>query len=117
MFNFDLFSSQWHKPFKGLIEKYTKPGLVLRGFRHREGLSQAQLAKRVGSSQQVISRMERGELVICREMACQLSQALNITPYKARHEHNDPDPLVPYHYGQDTAIQGEYEALDDRYNG
>jgi transcriptional regulator with XRE-family HTH domain len=36
-------------------------GLVLRGMRLRAGLSQRELAERIGSTQSAIARMEKGE--------------------------------------------------------
>lgn len=42
------------------IKKYGKAGLALRGARFREGLSQKELAKRYGITQENISKMEMG---------------------------------------------------------
>ena len=54
---------------------------TLRAYRHREALTQAQLAKLVGASAQNISDMERGRRVIGKDMAQRLGAALN-APWK-----------------------------------
>lgn len=57
------------------------PDSVLRGARYREGLTQAQLAARMGVKVSHISEMERGKRSIGKEMAKRLAKALN-TNYK-----------------------------------
>ena len=57
------------------------PGVVLRGLRHREELTQAELAGIIGISQRHISEMEKGKRPIGKEMAKRLAKALN-TQYK-----------------------------------
>ena len=54
------------------------PGLALRGARYREGLTQAQLAQRVGVPQRHISEMENGKRPIGKAMAQRLGLALGI---------------------------------------
>lgn len=44
------------------IWKVAKPGDVLRRTRQRSGLSQEALARRAGTTQAVVSRIERGEI-------------------------------------------------------
>jgi len=56
-------------------------GNALRGARTREGLTQAQLAERVGAKIHHISEMENGKRPIGKEMARRLAKALN-TSYK-----------------------------------
>jgi len=56
-------------------------GNALRGARTREGLTQAQLAERVGIKIHHISEMENGKRPIGKEMARRLAKALN-TSYK-----------------------------------
>ena len=53
-------------------------GNALRGARTREGLTQAQLAERVGVKIHHISEMENSKRPICKEKAKRLSKALNI---------------------------------------
>jgi ribosome-binding protein aMBF1 (putative translation factor) len=50
---------------------------VLRGARYREGLTQKQLAAKVGVKVSHISEMERGKRPIGKEMARRLAKALN----------------------------------------
>ncbi|MHC1713844.1 MAG: helix-turn-helix transcriptional regulator [Solidesulfovibrio sp.] len=57
------------------------PASALRGYRHRETLTQAQLAKLVGVSKQNISDMECGRRTVGKEMAQRLGAALN-APWK-----------------------------------
>lgn len=58
------------------------PGKVLRGARGLAGLTQAQLAAKVGAHKSHISEMERGVRTIGKDMAKRLAKALNM-PYKA----------------------------------
>jgi len=57
------------------------PANALRGYRHREALTQAGLAKLVGVSKQNICDMERGRRNIGKDMAKRLGTALN-APWK-----------------------------------
>ena len=61
------------------IAKYKKAGLALRGARYREGLSQKELAKRTGISQENISKMENGQRPIGEKVAKKLAKALHIS--------------------------------------
>ena len=49
--------------------EYTKPGLILRGIRIREGYSQEEFAKLINVSQANLSKMELGKRSIGKEMA------------------------------------------------
>lgn len=60
------------------IAKYKKSGLVLRGARYREGISQKELAHRSLISQDNISKMENGLRPIGKTVAKRLAKALNI---------------------------------------
>lgn len=71
-------SIEWKKLASERIDKYGKAGLALRGARVRESLSQKQLAKLTGISQENISRMENGKRAIGLSVAQKLSLALNI---------------------------------------
>lgn len=48
---------------KNLDEKYSQAGALLRGTRHREGLSQAVFAKKLGITQGDLSKMENAQSV------------------------------------------------------
>ena len=64
--------------FKDLDEKYTRPGVALRGARGKEGLSQGELAKKLNIPQGNLSKMENGKRSIGKSMAKRLSKILNI---------------------------------------
>lgn len=59
----------------------SSPGAALRGYRHREALTQAELAALAGVSKQNISNMENGRRVIGKDVAQRLGKALN-EPWK-----------------------------------
>ncbi len=71
-------SISWEKLAKDDIAKYGKAGIALRGARYREGLSQKELAKRTGISQDNISKMENGKRSIGEKVAKKLAKALRI---------------------------------------
>lgn len=58
------------------------PSMCLRGLRTREGLTQAELAEKLGVKQHHISEMENGKRPIGPEMAHRLEEAFG-TSYKA----------------------------------
>lgn len=72
---------EWEVLAKERIEKYKKSGLVLRGMRYREGISQKDLAKKTGISQNEISKIENGKRTVGEKVAKRLAQALN-TDYR-----------------------------------
>ena len=71
-----LFAQQWLYPFPEL-----GPGDVLKGARDREGLTQTELAAKIGVKPHHISEMENGKRSIGKDMARRLAKALN-TGYK-----------------------------------
>jgi DNA-binding XRE family transcriptional regulator len=58
------------------------PGMVLRGFRGRDGMTQDELAKKLGITQNRISEMESGKRPISRRMAEKLGAIFEV-PGKA----------------------------------
>lgn len=68
----------WEELAKDRIAKYRKSGLALRGARYREGLSQKELSKLTGISQDNISKMENGKRTIGEKVAKKLANALHI---------------------------------------
>ena len=66
--------ASWKNAFPGLIEN--EPGSYLAGARHREGLTQRQLAEKSGIPQRHISEMETGKRSIGKENARRLATAL-----------------------------------------
>ena len=71
-------SIAWEELAQDRIAKYKKSGLVLRGARYREGLSQKDLAKRTGITQENISRMENGQRAVGEKVAKKLAKVLRI---------------------------------------
>jgi len=71
-------SVAWEELAKRQIEKYTRPGLALRGARLKEGLTQAKLAKKLRVPQYNISKMENGTRPIGKKMAMRLGKALKV---------------------------------------
>jgi len=65
----------WKDSFPGLQENET--GAYLAGARHREGLTQRQLAEETGIPQRHISEMENGKRPIGKENARKLATVLN----------------------------------------
>lgn len=70
----------WEDLAKERIAKYKKSGIALRGARYREGMSQKELGKRTGISQDNISRMENGKRAIGEQGAKKLAKVLSIDP-------------------------------------
>lgn len=67
----------WEVLAKERIEKYRKSGLVLRGMRYREGLSQKHLAEISGITQNEISNIENGKRTVGKKVAEKLAKVLN----------------------------------------
>jgi len=73
----DLGSRVFSLRKKEEIAKYGEGGLVLRGLRVREDLTQRQLAELIGVSPHHISEMENNKRPIGKEMAKRLAKALH----------------------------------------
>jgi DNA-binding XRE family transcriptional regulator len=71
-------SVPWEELAKDRIGRYKKAGLALRGARYREGLSQKELSKKTGISQENISKMENGRRTIGEKVAKKLAKVLQI---------------------------------------
>ena len=68
----------WKILAKDRIEKYKKAGIVLRGARYRENLSQKELAKKSKVRQEDISKIENGKRTVGERVAKRLARVLNI---------------------------------------
>lgn len=68
-------TTQWKTAFPDLLAN--EPGTYLAGARHREGLTQSQLAETSGIPQRHISEMENGKRSIGNENARRLGTTLN----------------------------------------
>ena len=55
--------------FSDLTQKSGEPGVLLKGLRYREGLSQIEFAKKLNISQNNLYAMENGRRVIGKELA------------------------------------------------
>lgn len=67
----------WEILAKERIEKHSRAGLVLRGLRYRENLSQKELAKRSKVTQNEISKIENGKRSVGEKVAKRLAAALH----------------------------------------
>ncbi len=71
-------SISWREAFREGIEKFSEIGLVLKGGRHKAGLTQKALADQVGVKPHHISEMEHGKRSIGKNMAHRLAEILNV---------------------------------------
>lgn len=55
-------------------------GAQLRWLREEQGLSQEELARRIGSHRPIISRIERGEHGLSLESVCRIAAGLGVDP-------------------------------------
>jgi DNA-binding XRE family transcriptional regulator len=68
-------SIPWREAFPEF--KDNAAGTVISGYRHREGLTQTQLAELIGIPQRHISEIERGKRVIGKDRARKFAEALH----------------------------------------
>lgn len=66
------------KFFAAYEKKYTKPGMLLRCLRIREGYTQEEFAQLINISQANLSKMELGKRPIGKEMAKRIAKAFDI---------------------------------------
>lgn len=71
-------ATPWEVLAKDRIERYKKAGLVLRGARYRENMSQVKLAKLSGVHQNEISKIENGKRNVGEKVAKKLAKPLKI---------------------------------------
>lgn len=64
--------------FNHLIEKSGASGVLLKGLRYREGLSQVQLAEKLNISQANLSAMENGKRNIGKELAKRIADLFGL---------------------------------------
>lgn len=64
--------------FGDLIDEHSEPGLLLKGLRHREGLSQIEFSKILNITQTNLSAMENGRRPIGKEIAKRVAEKFDI---------------------------------------
>jgi DNA-binding XRE family transcriptional regulator len=64
--------------FKNLTDRYGKAGALLRGIRIREGLTQIEFAKLIGTSQANLSSMENGTRPIGKNKAKVIAEKFDV---------------------------------------
>ena len=62
-------SIPWREVFKDRIEKFTEPGLMLKGYRYKADMTQKEVAEELGISQHRISELENGKRAVSKRMA------------------------------------------------
>lgn len=71
-------SIPWREAAKDLIAKYTETGMLIRGGRHKAGLTQKELAKKIGVLPHHISEMEHGKRPVGKKMAQKFGEIFNV---------------------------------------
>lgn len=67
--------------FKNLDKKYGKTGVTIQGLRFRDGLTQKNLAQKLGIHQTHVSQIENGKRVVGKNLAQKLAKVFN-TDYR-----------------------------------
>lgn len=71
-------SIPWREAFEEGVEQFSEIGLMLKGGRHKAGLTQKALADQIGVKPHHISEMEHGKRPIEKNMAHKLAKIFNI---------------------------------------
>ena len=71
----------WRDVAKKEINKYSEPGVMLKGCRYKKNITQVQLSKALDVQQNHISEMENGKRSIGKEMAKRFADFFN-TDYR-----------------------------------
>jgi len=64
--------------FAEIEQEYTKAGVLLRGTRHREGLTQIEMAKKINVTQADLSKMENGRRPIGKIIAKRIEKIFGV---------------------------------------
>lgn len=64
--------------FANVEKQYTKAGVLLRGTRHREGLTQIDIAKKLQITQSDLSKMESGKRPIGKVIAKRIEKVFGV---------------------------------------
>ena len=79
--NFEVEANEpgsYREPVQDILDRDSEPGVALRGARVKEGISQTELASKLGIPPSNISEMESGKRPIGKKMAKRLSKALTV---------------------------------------
>lgn len=71
-------SVSWREAFKDGIEQFSEIGLMLKGGRHKAGLTQKALADQIGVKPHHISEMEHGKRPIGKNIAHRLAKIFGV---------------------------------------
>lgn len=71
-------SIPWRKALNEGIEQFSEIGLMLRGGRHKAGLTQKELSEKIGVKPHHISEMEHGKRPIGKKMAQRLAEIFDV---------------------------------------
>ena len=72
----DITASEWYQN----MQKKSNPGATLKRYRKRAGMSQTELADKIGVVKQNISGMENGSRGISKDMANKLAEVFQVSP-------------------------------------
>lgn len=64
--------------FANIEKEYTKAGVLLRGARHREGLTQVEMAQKINITQADLSKMENGKRSIGKNIAKRIEKLFGV---------------------------------------
>ena len=76
--NTEVISADESETLRKLDSKYTRAGACLQGARIKEGLTQVELAEKLGIPQTNLSKMELGKRPIGKKMAKRIASILNV---------------------------------------
>jgi ribosome-binding protein aMBF1 (putative translation factor) len=68
----------WREAYQEEIEKYSEAGLMIRGSRSKEELTQKELAERLGTNQANVAAMESGQRAVGKSMAKRLAKIFKV---------------------------------------
>ena len=71
-------SIPWREVFKAEIKRYTEIGAAVRGGRYKAGLTQKQVAERLGILPHHICEMEYGKRAVSKKMAHKLGKVFDL---------------------------------------
>lgn len=67
--------------FSDIRAKYTRPGVLMQGIRHRAGKTQIEFAKLIGITQADLSKIENGKRPIGKTLAKRIAKKYDVNPH------------------------------------